>query len=73
MRSEDSMLQMEVSTVSKGNVKDVSAEMEVDNWPPIDDFYSAKKKSSCRATCLPRMRRIVCAEREPGPLQETPQ
>ena len=44
MRSEDSMLQMEVSTVSKGNVKDVSAEMEVDNWPPIDDFYSAKKR-----------------------------
>ena len=83
-RSEDSTWQMEVSTVSEGNIMDVSTEMEVDNWPPIDDFHSTqkkeekkkkkKKRSSCRATCsLPRMWRIICAEIEPGPPQETPQ
>ena len=43
------------------------------NWPSIDDFYSAKI-CACRAISLPRMRKIICAEKEPGPPQEaTPQ
>ena len=43
------------------------------NWSSIDDFCSAKI-SACRATSLPRMRKIICAEKEPGPPQEaTPQ
>ena len=43
------------------------------NWPSIDEFYSAKI-SACRAMSLPRMRKIICAEKEPGPPPEaTPQ
>ena len=47
-RSEDSTWQMEVSTVSEGNIMDVSTEMEVDNWPPIDDFHSAKNNKKLK-------------------------
>ena len=39
------------------------------NRPSIDDFYSAKI-NACRATSLPRMRKVICAEKEPGPPQE---
>ena len=39
------------------------------NWPSVDDFHSAKI-SACRATSLPRMRKILCAKKEPGPPQE---
>ena len=52
--SEDSMLQMEMSAVTEGSVmcngclcRDESG----NNWPSIDDFYSAKR-SACRATSV---------------------
>ena len=67
------MLQMEMSAVTEGSVMDVSAKMEVETTRhPL--MTSATKKSACQATSLPRMRKIICIEKEPGPPQEaTPQ
>ena len=68
------MLQMEMSAVTEWSVMGVSAEVEVETTGhPLMTSYSAKI-SACRAISLPRMRKIMCAEKEPGPPQEaTPQ
>ena len=70
------MLQMEMSAGTEGSVLCTGCLCRDDsgnNWPSIDDFYSAKI-SACRVTSLPRMQKTICAEKEPGPPQEaTPQ
>ena len=65
------MLQMEVSAVTEGTVMGVSAEMEVETTGhPL--MTSTQQKQV--ATSLPRMWKIICAKKEPGPPQEiTPQ
>ena len=69
-RSEDSMLQMEMSAVTDGCVMGVSAEMEVETTGHPLMNSTPQKISACRAMSLPRMRKIICAEKEPGPPQE---
>ena len=73
-RSEDSMLQMEMSAVTDGSVMGVYAEMETETTGHPLMTSTPQKISACRATSLPRMRKIICAEKEPAPPQEaTPQ
>ena len=68
------MLQMEMSAVTEGSIMGVSAEVEVETTGHPLMTSTPQKNSACRATSLPRMRKIVCAEKEPGPPQEaTPQ
>ena len=73
-RPEDFVLQIEVSAVTEGSVMDVSDEMEVETTGHPLMTSTPQKKRACRAISLPRMRKIICAEKEPGPPQEaTPQ
>ena len=68
------MLQKEMSAVTDGIVMGVSAEMETETTGHPLMTSTAQKIGACRATALPRMRKIICAEKEPGPPQEaTPQ
>ena len=69
------MLQMEMSAVTEWSVMGVSAEMEMEiTGHPLMTSTPQKLVSAGRATSLPRMRKIICAEKEPGPPQEaTPQ
>ena len=69
-RSEDSMLQMEMSAVTEASVMGVSTEMEVETTGHPLMTSTPQKISACRATSLPRMRKIICAEKEPRPPQE---
>ena len=73
--SDDSMLHMEMSAVTEGTVMGVFAEMEMKTTGhPLMTSTDSAKISACRATSLPRMRKIICAEKEPGPPKEaTPQ
>ena len=57
---------MEVSAVIQGSFMDVTAEMEVETTvrPTPQEKVPAVKQR------LLRMRKIVCAEKEPGPPKE---
>ena len=67
-RSEDSMLQMEMSAVTEGSVMGVSAEVEVETTGHPLMTSTPAKISACRAISQPRIRKIIChAEKEPGP------
>ena len=63
--SEDSLLQLEMSAVTEGSVMDVSAEIEVETTDhPL--MTSTPHKKCLPSDILPRMRKIICAEKEPG-------
>ena len=59
--------------VTEGSVMDVSAEMEVETTGHPLMTSTPQKKRACRVTSLPRMWKIIGAEKEPGlPQEATP-
>ena len=73
-RSADSMLQMEICAVTEGSVMGVFAEMEVETTGHLLMTSTPQKKSACRETSLPRMRKVICAQKKCGlPQEATPQ
>jgi len=60
--------------MTEGRVMDVSAKVEVETTGHPLMNSTPQKISACRAMSLPRMRKIICAEKESGPPPEaTPQ
>ena len=73
------MLQMEMSAVIEGSVMDVSGEMDLKitlltSTPKKEKRKKRKKKrkrkKKGKEKRMPSMRKIRCAEKEPGPPQE---
>ena len=67
--SEDSVLQMEVSTLVEFFLSFFYWHGSGNNGPSVDDLY-ATRKDAIQATSLPRMRKIICEEKDPAPPQE---